>query len=390
MNNNSEKKSYWIFSIYLISFLFTLHGTLPVYVNSSFLSKFSTEKFVGIIYTIASAATIFGFLAIPKILRKYGNYATVMALIIVEFLSLMGLAFLKSPIALTAFFITSFMSTAIFALIMDLFLESVSTDNKTGKIRGTYLTIGNFAWIIGPAITSLVLTDGNYWKIYAGAAILLLPILFIMNRDKINIKNNSSYREIPFKGTLKEIWFNKDLKNIFIIGFFMQFFFAWMIIYMPIYLHEHIGFGWKEIGIIFSIMLFPYVLTELPLGKLADAKWGEKEILVLGFIIMALSTGILSFIISANFILWAAVLFITRIGASMTEIMSETYFFKKVDSSSANIVSLFRTIKPVAYIISPLVAIILLYAIDLKFLFLFLGLLMLFGLRFILLLQDTR
>ncbi len=384
-----ETKSSGAFVIYLLGFLFALHATLPIYINSSFLSKISNEQFVGIIYSVGSIVTILCFLFIPSILRKFGGYKTVVAFIFLELLSLIALAFMQSPVMLVLFFISSLVAIAIIGFIIDLFLENVSSNNKTGKIRGVFLTSVNIAWIISPLITSFILTNSDYWKIYIAAAVLLIPVLFLVKHNLYHFKDRQ-YDKTTFLKTAKEIWSNKDIKNIFAVSFLMQFFFAWMVIYTPLYLHNHIGFNWDQIGIMFSVMLLPYVLTELPLGKIADDRLGEKEILSIGFIIMAISTGLIAFISDNNFFLWMAILFITRIGASMVEIMNETYFFKKIDPSQMAIISMFRTTKPLAYIIGPIIATTLFMFIDFKYIFIILGLLMFYGLRFSLALKDTR
>ena len=57
-----------LFSVYLLSFFYTLHVALPAYVNSTFLASLVPEKFVGIIFTISSLLTIIAFVAIR--LRK--------------------------------------------------------------------------------------------------------------------------------------------------------------------------------------------------------------------------------------------------------------------------------------------------------------------------------
>ncbi|MDE1988664.1 MAG: hypothetical protein KGI39_03105, partial [Patescibacteria group bacterium] len=158
MEKQLETKSSGAFVIYLLGFLFALHATLPVYINSSFLSLISTERFVGIIYSIGSIATILSFFTVPSILRKFGGYRAFVAFTLLELGSILALAFLKSPPLLIFFFITSFISIAIIGFIIDLFLESVSSDNKTGKIRGLFLTSVNSAWIVSPLITSLILT----------------------------------------------------------------------------------------------------------------------------------------------------------------------------------------------------------------------------------------
>ena len=108
---------------------------------------------------------------------------------------------------------------------------------------------------------------------------------------------------------------------------------------MPIYLNQYVGFTWDKIGIIFTIVLLPYMLFEFPLGKLADRWLGEKEFLIIGFVIMAGATGALTFITSTSIVVWTIALFMTRVGGSFTEIMSETYFFKQIDDGDVNIIS---------------------------------------------------
>ena len=163
-----------------------------------------------------------------------------------------------------------------------------------------------------------------------------------------------------------------------------------MIIYTPIYLNQYIGFNWEKIGIIFTIMLLPYILFELPIGYLADWRFGEKEFLTAGFLITSLSTVAIVFIGSTNFILWIIILFLTRVGASFIQISSESYFFKQVDDTNVNIISFFRNASPLAYIIAPLIATIFLTFFAYQYLFLALALIMLFGLRYSLTLHDTK
>jgi len=174
------------------------------------------------------------------------------------------------------------------------------------------------------------------------------------------------------------------------VKFFLSFFYAWMTIYTPIYLYRSMGFDWKIIGVIFTIMLTPFVLFELPLGKLADKKLGEKEILNCGIIIISISTMVLSFLTSHAFWIWGLVLFATRVGASAVEIASESYFFKHINAQDSEIISIFRIISPLAYSVAPLMASLALIIIDIRFLFLTLGIFMLLGLKYSLTLKDTR
>lgn len=365
-------------AIYLIGFFFTFNVSITAYINSTFLSGFVSEQIVGIFFTIASLLTILALAWIPTLLRKIGNFKITMLCIFTNITALLVVAFSPFfPFVAIAFIIHLILATTIL-FNLDVFLESFSKDNSTGRTRGSYLSIRNIAWVISPIMTGFVLTNGDYWKVYTLAILLVLPAIYLLYRNFRNFKD-PKYEKVVFLDTLKILTKRKNVLKIFISNFILIFFFSWMVIYTPIYLHEHIGFSWGTIGIIFTIMLLPFALLEMPLGRLADKKFGEKEILSVGFIIMAVFTGILAFLTTTNPAIWAMLLFITRVGASMVEIMTETYFFKKIQSDDTNLMGLFRIIRPLAYVAGPLVASILLIFMNFNYLFLVLGIIILVG-----------
>lgn len=388
---SDKSKTRGLFSIYLLGFLFAFHVALPTYINSSFLNVYISEKLVGIIYIIASIFTILCFLLIPFVLKKFGNYKTALFLVIFEMIALLGLAFLNSALWLIVLFILNLIAIPLMYFLTDIFLENYSSNQATGKIRGIYLTSVNLAWAISPLVSGLILASNNYSKIYLVSFLFLIPVAIILLTSLSNFKD-SKYQATHVWRTIKVIWRDKNLLNIVMANWLLFFFYSWMIIYTPLYLYKNIGFSWAQIGITFSIMLLPFVLFQFMLGRLADKQWGEKELLCLGFIIIALSTGFLSFFHSNNIFLWAAILFITRIGASIIEVMCDTYFFKKVDSLNANVISFYRMSSPLAYIFAPLFAVIMLnfFSFDIEYLFLVLGIIMLLGLKFSLALKDTK
>ena len=190
--------------------------------------------------------------------------------------------------------------------------------------------------------------------------------------------------------TLLQVFKNRDIRSIFVTQFLLRFFYSWMVIYTPIYLYQHIGFNWSTIGVIFFIMILPFVLLEIPLGRIADKVLGEKEILTVGFIIIAIFCALIGFTESINPAWWAFLLFGTRVGASSVEIMSETYFFKLIDGEDTNLISVFRDMRPLAYIIAPLVTSISLFFVDLQQTFIILAVIVLSGVIFSLAIKDTK
>ncbi len=384
------KRHTLISAIYVATILLSFHYVFVVYINSNFLDGFFGEKLIGFLYAIGSLINIAAFFYISRILEKIRNYRLLLVLVVLEIAALVGLALSHNIYLIGALFIIHHAINPIMLFSLDVFLERLSSDNKTGSIRGTFLTIINTTFVFSPLLVGIILGSGeNFPLIYLISSGFLLPFFYVIYKNFRNLPHKP-YKEIDIKATVRAFTHNKNVRNIFIVSFLLQFFYAWMTIYTPLYLHTVIGFSLKDIGIIFSIMLLPFIIFQIPLGELADKKLGEKEILSIGIVVMALSTIALSFIASKNLALWAVLLFLTRIGASAVEIMTESYFFKQVDGTDTNLISFFRNARPLSYILGPLVASIFLTIVSSQYLFLILGILMLLGLRYTLTLKDTR
>lgn len=386
---NMVKKAGVFLPFYLLAFVFTLHVASPAYITSTFLAGKIGEGSVGLAYAGASLATLIIFFFIGSLLKKRGDYDLTLTLMALDFVVTIGLAALREPWAITAAFAVNFVTISLISFDFDLLLESFSKNSRTGTVRGNYLTVANLAWIISPFLAGLVLKNGDYWRIYLVSLIFLLAA-FVVFRKFFKGFEDPEYKNLPFFATLRSILRKRNVSLIFGAAFILQFFYALMVIYMPLYLHTHIGFSWQDIGIIFSIMLLPFVLLEGPLGRIADRWLGEKEFLAAGFVITAVSTALIAFLREPSFILWAGVLFATRVGASMIEVMTETYFFKKIGAGDADIVAFYRAVRPLAYVVAPALASLALYFLSLAHLFLALAAITLAGLFFTIPLKDTR
>jgi MFS family permease len=195
---------------------------------------------------------------------------------------------------------------------------------------------------------------------------------------------DKTYKKTPFLETYRYLKTNHHILAITIINFILQFFYVWMVVYTPIYLYEHIGLGWSQIGIIFTIMLIPFIIFGLPIGILIDKYHVRKRtLLYIGFIIISVSTFFIAGITTKSVILWAIVLFITRMGASIIETTSEIYFFTHIKEEEAYLLSVFRDMTPVAYIIAPLISTLIFVFLPFKFLFIILSIILLSGLYYI-------
>jgi len=370
-------------ALYLINFLLGAHIALVVYFNSNFLeSRGISEDYLGILYALGSIISIIVLALLPKILKRFGNYRTLLTSTVLEIILFIGIALCPYVWALMLMFAMSIATSVPLFFGLDIFLKNFndSKTSNTADVRSTFLTTLNMAFVASPFFAGQLLGDNNnYTLVYLISASLLVPVLYLVRKEFKKFKD-PKYNTVSIKPILKAIENDVDLRNIFIVQFIIRFFFSWMVIYIPIYLTQHLGFSLAQLGVMFSIMLLPFVLLEYPLGHYVDKRFGEKEFLIIGFTIIALATASISFITSSDFMLWTTILVLTRIGAAMVEVMNEIYFFKHVHGDDLDTIGAFRVLRPLAYIIGPALGTIFIVLIGIQTLFIILGFISLIGL----------
>ena len=365
-------------SVLLLSF----HTYLIYFINSSFLSGFLTATEMGLVYMVGAVLNIVTFLTIPKYLRRRGNFKLIVMLTATEMAVLLGIACVPwSFIIIPCFIIQQAIGPVIF-YCLDIFLEQSTKTDFVGSIRGMYLTMYNLSPIITPIIVGLILNnDSEYWKIYLISAIFLIPFLLIILLNFRNFKD-PDYPKIDTSKTINHFMKSKNVYDVFIDHFLLSFFYCWMVIYMPIYLIKNIGFNWPDVGIILSVALLPFIIFQIPIGKIEDKHHDEKTVLIFGFLIMAISVALMPFITEKSIVLWSTILFISRIGASAVEVSTETYFFKHVKSTNAGYISLFRMTRNMAFVVVPIITGLSIFLFGIEYSWLVLSIIMLVGVRY--------
>lgn len=375
------KNRLWL--VYLSGFLMAVHFASVSYLNSSLLKQFVSNNTLSVLYIVGSIFGIVFLLMGPFLLRKYGSIFTFLFFISLEILAVFGLGSIGLAYLVILFFIIHIAADPVLFLCFDVNLEQeIKSENTTGSKRSASLMISNIAWVLSPLALIFLINQSSFSKVYflSGLALILLFLIvaiFFKNTKKATATTSNIFTII------KSLPSGGDRARIIGVQFILNLFFSWMVIYLPLLLNKKVGLGWDKIGIIFMVMLLPFVLFELPAGILSDKKTGEKELLGVGFAIMFLSTLAIPMIQSATLIVWALLLFITRIGASVVEASSESYFFKQVKEGDTGLISLFRLTRPLSYIISPLLAIPVIYFFSYSTSFYFLAFFTLLGLFFI-------
>lgn len=346
------KKKY---AIYAANLFFGFHYAFTIYINSSYLLQFISSKTLNILYALGALLNILLLFLVPRILKKIKTKPLAIIVVVVQLLSVFALSKASGPISASILFIIQQGLGPIMLYCMDLFLEATLPNEKnTGRARAYFVTAINLAVLVSFFIISRIIVDNHFSPIYVLSALMLLPVLLILIFDLKEYKHEKEV--VGLKSAWKFIEKDADTLRILVSNFSLQFFYALMVIYLPLLLRDKIGFEWREIALILTIMVIPFVLIEIPLGKIMDKITGEREFLFLGFIIISFASFLIPSINHKSFIFWAALLFFSRIGASIVEICNESYFFKKIDEHHPSMVSLFRITQPVALVLAPFLA----------------------------------
>src|SRR3989344_2040644 len=375
---------------FLLIFLFTLAATPATYVTSNYLSDSFGEASVGWLYAIAATVSILGLSLGYAAVKRFGNARLFNVVALVALLSTAALAVGGSPWLIGVGFLLSFTAGVVGNFSIDIFLESATKNEHTGKVRGWNLTFENVAFLLGPLLAGIILAEGQYWRVFAlGAAILGFTWMF--GRRRFANFVDPKYRASGAWASLQEILGRWNTRKAFLCFLALNLFYAWMVIYTPIFLVHSVGLPLSEVMLIIAGALIPFVALQEWVGRLADCCTGEQEFLASGLAVMGLDTLALPLITSQSFWVWALALLMTRVGAAVVEAMCYSYIFKKIDAEDAGSMQLLHAIRPAATVAAPILAIaILAVAGDIRALYVVLGIVCLLAIIPALRLRDTR
>lgn len=347
---NSILRNKLLVVTYVLTILYALHYAIPVYATSSFLHQYFNSAYVSALYVISSIAILLASLTITKSIRRFHTYSYTFFLVIAEILATIAFAVTDNIFIIGIFFIIHSVLQAFLYICLNIFIESFSKHSETGSIRGLFLAILSAGYLISPMIGGVILSYGSFKILYIVCSLILLPFLYFLHRYLTHIKE-PAYSQVDIFGALRTVLKNKNLKYLFITDLVVESFYSVMIIYSPLYLAT-IGVPLTTyLSYILPIALIPLVILPYELGHLADTHFGEKNILISGLIIMVVTTFTCVIITTANPVIWAILLFISRIGTGMVETMAFTLFFKKIGPEDASLTALFMNIRSVSLIL---------------------------------------
>lgn len=374
--------------LYFCTFLLGVASAFILYLESDYFKIAFGSENITPFYILSYGITLVLMLNWHHLVRLVGKKRTFQISLAVKLALCFFLALLPPSIWSVWLLVLYITFTAISWLDMDILLETCSVDRKTGKIRGLYLTIENAGYLAAPFFSGYLVSQYGFQAAFVVSFFVLLAVFAIMS-SKVHAVDGCPVKNTNFFSFLAKIFVRKNIMKAYYVSFLLEFFYALMVIYTPLYL-LNLGFDWFQIGKIFTVMLLPFVFFQYPAGYLADTRFEEKDMMTVALFLLSISTIAVYFVNSNSVFVWAAILFATRIGASLIEILRDSYFYKRIDQRDVDITDFFRTVRPVAYIAGSLVAAPIVYAFNIKLIFILIGIVVFTGIPVSLSLASSR
>ena len=365
--------------LYAAYFFFSWAIGFTAYSNSTVVEIINGRESVGVIYGISAAfSLVLSTWLVPKLLKNLGNRKTIGLAIILKIIAILGIKFLVSPILFGASFILFLASQVLIAFGFDIFFEHNTKKEKAVETRGIMVALQHVGRMMGPILAAFLTVSYGIRAPYDISLILIAiagVLVYISTKDFIDKPHVSSSFINSIRTVFKRPALRKSLSSILLL----QIFYALMVTFTPIYLADVVGLDPKNMGLIFTVMLTPFVILGYPIGKKIDNGASGRVMARYGLFIMAVTTLLIPFVETKSIIIWIAILLLSRVGAVILETAGDGIFFRTINEEETELLGIMRDMQPVGYFIASLIAVIVLLFGNITHIFYAVGIVLVLG-----------
>lgn len=378
--------------ILLLGLFYGLAIAPPGIYNAEFLvSRGFRAESAGIMFVLASLIGIVLLAALPTLLARFGARRLLLGCTAIVGVAALGVATVSSAPFTAVFFLIFLSLPIILYSLIDVCIEVKvdGVEGVTGRARGLHLAVVNVAFTLGPVIAGFIISRHSFNALYLFAA-LMSAFFFAFTYHVTRKFQDPTYPHITPHYILRAIIKDSLTRCVLAINFLLQLRYAVIVVFLAIYLHQVLGFSLAAVGFMVTVANIPFILIQYPLGAIGDKWLGERELLVLGFILTCAGGFALAFIGTQSILVMIGILALMFTGAAIIEVMSESYFFKHIRGRDDAHIVAFRMLIPAAYIVAPLFSALIMIFLPMNYIFAAIALVCLLGIPLSLSLKDTR
>lgn len=241
--------------------------------------------------------------------------------------ALLIISLLTMSFVLSAFFVNSSVHALILLQIAfgasmvpvwttgEAFIKDISPIGRRGEFRSFFGTFVNTGMLIGPVIGGYLASNLGIRFPYIFASFWLIAPLILSFR----VREERSAETFSLGEVTKTFLRHGELKILAFCSVSLYFWYASKWTFGPLLLAD-LGYGTHIIGIWLGVSVIPFLIFQIPIGKLAD-KLGKTKMMYLGFLISAIFLVPLGFLGSISGLL--LLVFIVSIGTTFVEPLIE-------------------------------------------------------------------
>jgi len=257
-------------------------------------------------------------------------------------------------------------------VVSEAFIKDISPSGRRGEFRSVFGTFANAGLFIGPVIGGFIAYRFAIRTPYIFSALLLLASLILVFKLTDNTHNstrdtkNNEIGKDDLLAVLKEFRQHRELKVLALCTVSLFFWYSARWVFGPLFLH-HLGYSPFIIGLWIGISAAPFMIFQIPLGKLGD-KLGKAKLICLGFAISTIFIIPLGFLQSLPSLL--VTIFIISLGTTLVEPLIEARVTDIVPSERYGAYSgIFEFAKTLGFMLGPVSSSLFVYLFDISYSF---------------------
>lgn len=377
-------------TLFVIGGFFGFSMAILAYMISPYLQMILDTENVSVWYLIPEVLVLICFGWFLRAVSRFGKLLMLLCVFLWQIVLLAMLNFFEGTMGSVALVSGYLVAIPFIMMLLDMLLEAHSSNGLAGRVRGMYILWGSAGFLLGPIVAGFFADRYGFSSIFFLSMVCYAVMFLLTLLRYLYEKTPTIARDISLWKAGKQLWVKGDVFRVYMISVLLEAFYSVTVITIPLYL-ANLGLTLSQIGLIFTVMLIPFILLPYPAGRIADLRWGEKEILIGAMILIGLVLLVVSQTAVGIVWVWMALLFLSRVGASLMETMRDAYYFKVLDGQDISLVSFFRTSTSAGILLSSMVVFLSLYfGGTFQMIYIFYAVLFFLGVLLVFPMKDTE
>ena len=324
-----------LLKIYLIPLFSVLLGTMTQSIAVLYVFELGGSTFeINLISTVRSSMGILLIVPFGILSDRFGRKPMVLYPRLIQFLGVVVYAFATSPNhLLIASIVGGFAGGAFFPVLLSMIGDLSERENRQ-EVISTFFFFSSIGMLIGPTITSLLLTFPQiilrniYQLVLVGQVLFFIYLFTQIKETKLSTVKK---QKIDYKHELSNLFNTRNFQSLILMGFLYFFYNTIIRTYLPIYAKVDLNLSDAEIASLSIFRNLAVMLIRLT-GATLLAKVSMKR-----FLLIAIALGgINSFFVPLNTSYLPLILSIFLSGLSYGAVMSLGSTLVSISSSIEN------------------------------------------------------